>query len=429
MHSAPYPFIAYARAPLMKRPPQRRVAITGLGLASPIGNTVDEATEALRAGRAGVQRVDAFDRIGELTTRLAGTVDGLELGSRWPRQSVRSMGRVARLAAYATDEALEHAGLDESTRRSPRTGLAHGSSHGSSVELERFCRTVFAADSLAGVSSSAYLRFMSHTTSANLAGLYGITGRVLSTCAACVSGSQAVGAGYEAIVAGTQDVMICGGADELHWVPAGVFDVLLATSTKYNDRPDLSPRPFDESRDGLVVAEGAGTVILEEREHALARGATIYAEVVGYGTNCDGRHVTAPSAEGMAGAMRLALDQSGLVAGDIDYVNAHATGTVIGDRCESHATANVFGTRVPVSSTKGLTGHTLGACGTIEIAFCVAMMREGFLPPTANLAKPDPECAELDYVRDEPRAASPKRVMTNNFAFGGINTSLILEAP
>jgi 3-oxoacyl-[acyl-carrier-protein] synthase II len=402
------------------------VVITGIGMASPIGHDLDTVSDALRNDRHGIQHVSEFERIGELQTRLAGVIDDIDLSKRWPRQRTRSMGRVALLAAHATDAALEDAGIDADRRSAPDVGLAFGSTHGSSTELERFCRKVFGNDSLEGISSSSYLRFMSHTTTANLAGLYGIRGRVISTCAACVSASQAVGAGYEAISVGAQKAMICGGSEELHWVPAGVFDILFATSHRYNDRPHLSPRPFDVGRDGLVIAEGAGTVVLEELEHAKKRGAHIHAEVLGYGTNCDGSHLTAPSSEGMADAMRLALRDAGLGPEDIEYVNAHATATQIGDVSESHATRAVLGENVPISSTKGFTGHTLGACGTIEVAFCIAMMRDGFLAPTRNLSDLDPECAYLDYVTDEPRKQKVDRVMTNNFAFGGINTSLIL---
>jgi len=405
---------------------KRRVVITGIGMASPIGHDLDTVSAALQNDRHGIRHISEFERIGELQTRLAGVVEGVNLTKRWPRQRTRSMGRVALLAAHATDAALADAQVDEGRRSAADVGLAYGSTHGSSVELERFCRKVFGADSLEGISSSSYLRFMSHTTTANLAGLYGIRGRVVSTCAACVSASQAVGAGYEAISVGAQSLMICGGSEELHWVPAGVFDILFATSHRYNDTPDKSPRPFDVARDGLVVAEGAGTVILEELEHAQKRGAHIYAEVLGYGTNCDGSHVTAPSSEGMADAMRLSLRDAGLAADEIQYVNAHATATQVGDVSESHATHAVLGENVPISSTKGFTGHTLGACGTLEVAFCIAMMRDGFLAPTRNLHELDPECAHLDYVMGEPRQEQVDRVMSNNFAFGGINTSLIL---
>lgn len=404
----------------------KRVAITGIGLVSPIGHDLDEVSRSLQEGRHGIVRVDEWARIGELETRLAGQVD-VELTRRWPRKHARSMGRVARLAALATDAAVADAELDEDLLRSGRVGLAYGSTHGSSMELERFCRKVFANDSLEGIASASYLRFMSNTTAANLAGLYGIQGRVVSTCAACVSGSQAVGAGVEAIRYGMQDVMICGGAEELHWVPAGVFDVLYATSRGYNDRPDESPRPFDAARDGLVIAEGAGTIVLEDWDRAVQRGAQIHGEVVGYGTNCDGAHLTAPSAEGMAGAMRLALRDAKLAPTAIEYVNAHATATLVGDISESRAMAAVFGAGVPVSSTKGFTGHTLGACGTLELAFCIAMLRDGFVAPSRNLARVDPECAPLDYVQGEPRRATLQCVMTNNFAFGGVNTSLVIR--
>jgi 3-oxoacyl-[acyl-carrier-protein] synthase II len=266
---------------------------------------------------------------------------------------------------------------------------------------------------------------MSHTTAANLAIYYGITGRVISTCAACVSSSQAIGAGYEAIRAGVQDVMICGGAEELHFSHAAIFDIMYATSRR-NDAPGLTPRPFDKDRDGLVIGEGAGCFVLESYERARARGANIHAEILGYGTNCDGTHVTNPSAEGMAGAMRLALEDAALDGARIDYVNAHATATEVGDIAESLATAKVLGTEVPISSTKSFTGHTLGACGAVEAAFCVAMMREGWLAPNRTLDAVDPRCAPLHYLGKEARQAAPRITMSNNFAFGGINTSLIL---
>jgi 3-oxoacyl-[acyl-carrier-protein] synthase II len=222
--------------------------------------------------------------------------------------------------------------------------------------------------------------------------------------------------------------MICGGAEELHFTHAGVFDIMYATSTSYNDRPDSSPRPFDTNRDGLVIGEGAGTVILESYDRAKARGAKIYAEIAGYGTNCDGKHMTNPSAAGMAGAMKLCLKDAGIAVDSIDYVNAHGTATELGDIAESAATLQVLGDRVPFSSTKSHVGHTLGACGSLEVAFCLAMMRDGFLPPTRNLDEIDPRCAPLNYLRGDCREAKPKTIMSNNFAFGGINTSLLLRS-
>jgi len=219
--------------------------------------------------------------------------------------------------------------------------------------------------------------------------------------------------------------MICGGAEELHFSHAAVFDIMFATSTRYNSHPDSSPRPFDAARDGLVIGEGAATFVLESFESAQKRGASVYGEILGYGTNCDGGHLTNPSAEGMAGAMQLALRDAGLAPEAIDYVNAHATGTKLGDIAESKATLAVLGDKVPVSSTKGQCGHTLGAAGSIEAAICVTLLRNGFVPPTRNLDDIDPLCAPLNYVRGDVYAKTLRRVMNNNFAFGGINTSLI----
>lgn len=406
---------------------RRRVVITGLGVTSPIGNDLDASVEALREGRSGISVKPEWEEIGHLDTRLAGEVTGLELRGRYSRKKVRGMGRVALLGVYATEQALEAAGLGSSDVSSPRVGLAHGSTHGSSSALIDFVTPLLANKSFAGIPSSSYLKFMSHTTAANLALFYEIRGRIIPTSAACVSSSLAVGYGYEAIRGGAQDVMICGGSEELHWIPAGVFDIMMATSQRFNDQPEASPRPFDAARDGLVIGEGAATVILESLDHARARGAPIMAEVVGFGTNCDGSHLTAPSVEGMEGAMEQALADAGLEPADIQYVNAHATATEVGDIAESQATGRVLGAQVPTSSTKSFTGHTLGACGALEVAFCVGMMKEGFAAPTRNLEVVDERCAELDYVRGGARPMDLELVMTNNFAFGGINTSLVLR--
>jgi 3-oxoacyl-[acyl-carrier-protein] synthase II len=404
----------------------RRVVVTGMGIASPIGHTVDAAIESLRNGRSGIVTKPEWGKYAGLYTRLAGEVRGLALA--YPRKAARTMGRVALLAVYATERALADAGLSVESLGSLRLGLAHGSTHGSSSSMQPPLERVFLQHTFEGMPSSAYFKFMSHTTAANLAIFFGVHGRVLTTCSACTSGSQGVGYGYEAIKHGHEDVMICGGAEELHELHAATFDVMYATSTKYNERPELSPRPYDVARDGMVVGEGAGTLVLEELEHAVARGARIHAEVVGFGTNCDGQHATSPSVDGMADAMRRALADAGVPATAVRYVNGHGTATELGDIAESHATANVLGPEVAISSTKSFTGHTLGACGAIESIFAIRSMLDGFLPPTRNLDEVDPRCARLDYVR-ELRTAHLDLVMNNNFAFGGINTSLVFARP
>ena len=336
-----------------------RVMVTGIGLTSPIGNDLATATAALRAGQHGIVAMPQWASVHGLATRLAGVVRDLTLD--YPRKKVRSMGRVALLATYATERAVADAGLDPELVRTPEVGLAYGSTHGSSTAQEEFCRSLFTRNGLDGIASSAYLKFMSNTCAVNLAQFFGITGRVISTCSACTSASHAIGYGYEAIRAGHHELMLCGGAEEMHFSHAAIFDILYATSTHYNERPDESPRPFDAGRDGLVVAEGAATLILESEEHARRRGARVYGEVIGFGTSCDGQHVTMPSPKGMAAAMTKALADARITAADVDYINAHATATEVGDIAESQATLQVFGARVPISSTKGHTGHTLGA--------------------------------------------------------------------
>lgn len=401
-----------------------RVVVTGIGLATPIGNDLRSVSSSLRTDRHGIRVKPEWAEIRDLDTRLAADVVGLDL-THYPRKKSRTMGRVALLATYATEQAVAEAGLDPETLSSGRVGLAYGSTHGSSSEFEGWCRTLFKNGGMTGLASTTYLKFMSHTCAANLALFYGIRGRVVTTCSACASASQAIGYGSEMVRAGLADVMICGGAEEMHFTHAGVFGVMFATSRGYNDRPGESPRPFDIARDGLVIGEGAGTLVLESYDRARARGAHIHAEILGFGTNCDGTHVTSPSVSGMADAMRLALRDARLSADRIEYVNAHATATEVGDIAESGAMLEVLGDRVPVSSTKGFTAHTLGACGAIEAAFCIAMMNEGWLAPNRTLTKVDPRCAPLDYVGRTPRDTRTSIVMTNNFAFGGINTSLI----
>ncbi|KRA35841.1 3-oxoacyl-ACP synthase [Rhodanobacter sp. Root627] len=404
----------------------KRVVITGMGGITALGHDWVPIEARLRAGRNAVRAMPEWDYFDALNTRLACPVDDFTLPP-WPRRLSRSMGRVAQLAVAASEHAMRDAGLiDDPSVSDGRMGVAYGSS-GGSVEPARVVGHMLDTGSMQGVTATSYIHMMAHTTAVNIGVFFQLKGRVIPTSSACTSGSQAIGYGYEAIKYGRQTMMLCGGAEELSGPGAAVFDALFATSTR-NDQPGLTPRPFDRARDGLVVGEGATTLILEEYEHAKARGATIYAEVIGFGCNSDGNHITQPTRETMATAMQWALQDAGISGEAIGYVSAHGTATDRGDVAESHATAAVLGARVPVSSMKSYVGHTLGACGALESWWAIRMMREGWFAPTINLTKVDPECAELDYITGDGRTLSTDCVMNNNFAFGGINTSLIFRA-
>jgi 3-oxoacyl-[acyl-carrier-protein] synthase II len=404
----------------------KRVVITGMGGTTALGHDWEQIEARLRAGRNAVRTMPEWDYFEALNTRLACPVDDFTVPA-WPRRLTRSMGRVAQLAVAASEHALRDAGLiDDPCIRDGRMGVAYGSS-GGSVEPARVVGRMLDTGSMQGVTATSYIQMMAHTTAVNIGVFFELKGRVIPTSSACTSGSQAIGYGYESIKYGRQTMMLCGGAEELSGPGAAVFDTLFATSTR-NHEPALTPRPFDRGRDGLVVGEGATTLVLEEYEHARARGATIYAEVIGFGCNSDGSHITQPTRETMATAMQWALDDAGIGGAEIGYVSAHGTATDRGDVAESHATATMLGSRVPVSSMKSYVGHTLGACGALESWWAIRMMRGGWFAPTLNLVDIDPECAELDYITGDGRRIDTDCVMNNNFAFGGINTSLIFRA-
>ncbi len=398
-----------------------------MGGVSPLGSEWKVVRERLRAEKSAVVRVDDLGRYEGLNTRLGVIVDDFEVPASYPRKKLRSMGRVAVLATRATELALIEAGLlDSLALGDGTTGISHGSTSGTPGVLGVYSRMFAEAPSLKGIRGSDYVKLMSHTTAANLAQFFEIRGRVIPTCSACASGSQGVGYGYESILLGKHDVMVTGGSEEFHALVCAVFDILHATSTR-NDAPETTPRPFDRDRDGLVVGEGAGTLILEDLEYAQRRGASILAEMVGYGTSCDGHHITNPDAVGMASAMSLALEDAGIGAEEIGYVNAHGTATDAGDIAESTATENVLGKGKPISSLKSYMGHTLGACGALEAWMTIEMMREGWFAPTLNLKNVDPACGDLDYIGSGGRCIDTEYVMSNNFAFGGVNTSLIFK--
>jgi 3-oxoacyl-[acyl-carrier-protein] synthase II len=285
---------------------------------------------------------------------------------------------------------------------------------------------LFTEKKVDSLNATTYLRMMGHTAAANIGIYFGLTGRIIPTSSACTSGSQGIGYAFECIKNGYQRVMLAGGAEELCVSEAAVFDRLYATST-LNDTPGETPRPFDKRRDGLVIGEGACTLVLEDYEHARARGATIMAEIVGFATNSDGLHATRPSEPTVTRVMQMALQSAGIPASAIGYVNAHATATEFGDIVESHATHKVFGARIPISSLKSYIGHTLGACGSLEAWASMQMMREDWYAPTINLDQVDERCAELDYLTGQARQMSNEYVMSNNFAFAGINSSIVLK--
>ncbi|QSX40665.1 beta-ketoacyl-ACP synthase [Shewanella cyperi] len=404
----------------------RRVVITGAAAISSLGQDWDSIATSLRAMENKVVRMADWDRFDGLNTRLAAPVCDFVVPAHYSRKKIRSMGRVSLMATRASELALEAAGLlDSPLLTSGDMGIAYGSSTGSTDPLIGFGRMLADGD-MSGIDATSYIRMMAHTTAVNVGVYFGLKGRVHTTSSACTSGSQGLGYAYEAIKFGRQTAMLAGGAEELCASEAVVFDTLFATSTR-NDSPQLTPRPFDRDRDGLVIGEGACTLVLEELEHAKARGARIYAEVVGFGTNADGLHVTQPNADTMEQAIRLALKDANLAPDAIGYVNAHGTATDRGDIAETRATAAVFGARMPISSLKSYTGHTLGACGALEAWLSVEMMNAGWFAPTLNLHNIDPQCGELDYLHSGIRALDTEFVMSNNFAFGGINTSLIFK--
>ncbi len=404
----------------------RRVVVTGMAGITALGDTWEGVEARLREGRNAVRHMPEWEAFAALNTRLGAPVDGFRVPAHYPRKMVRSMGRVSLLAVRASEMALTDAGLlDDASIRDGRMGIAYGSSSGS-LEPVRVFGKMLETSSMDGVTSTSYIQMMPHTTAVNVALNFGLKGRVIPTSSACTSGSQGIGYAYEAIRFGRQTMMLAGGAEELSVASAAVFDTLFAASSK-NDAPDTTPRPFDRQRDGLVVGEGAATLVLEDYEHAKARGARIYAEIVGFATNSDGSHITQPEQATMAVVMQQALADAALPPAEIGYVSAHGTATDRGDIAESLATEAVLGPGKPISSVKSYIGHSLGACGAIEAWWTIEMMRRQWFAPTINLAEIDPACGALDYLVGAGREINTEYAMSNNFAFGGINTSLIFR--
>lgn len=404
----------------------RRVVVTGLGTVTALGESWEENRAGLLARKNAVAQMPEWDIFSGLNTKLAAPIKNFTLPEHYTRKRIRSMGRVSLLSTRATEYAIESAGLlEDEFLKSGRVGIAYGSCTGSTAAVCDFA-DMLVNHSTHKITATSYVQMMPHTTAVNTGLFFGLTGRVIPTSSACTSGSQAIGYAYEAIRFGLQDAMVAGGAEELCPSEVAVFDTLFATST-LNDTPSVTPKPFDRTRDGLVIGEGAGTLMLEELEHAKARGAKIYAEIMGFATNCDATHITQPNRVTIQRCIEDALRMAELSPADIGYISAHGTATGRGDVAESQATAAVFGNKTPISSIKSFLGHTLGACGAIEAIYAIQMMREGWFSPTINLSEPDPECGNLDYIMGEERQIETDYVMSNNFAFGGINTSLIFK--
>lgn len=404
----------------------RRVVVTGMSAITALGHNWQEFESNLRKGKNAVQIDEKLKSVEGLHTHLSAPILDFVKPAHYTRKQVRTMGRVSLMATRATEVALEDANLMSGDYlKSGRMGIAYGSSIGSTNPIMAF-GDLLKSGEMEGITATSYIQMMSHTTAVNVGVFFGITGRVYTTSSACTSGSQAIGYAYEAIKFGKQDIMVAGGGEELCLSEVAVFDTLYATTTN-NENPEKTPKPFDKDRDGLVIGEGACTLILEEYEHAVARGANIYAEIVGYGTNSDGIHVTQPTKETMSKAISEAMNDAGVNAEEIGYVNAHGTATDRGDIAETHATAMAVSKNTPISSLKSYLGHTLGACGAIESWASISMMNNGWFAPTINLDNIDSECAELDYITGDGRMIDTQFVMSNNFAFGGINTSIIFK--
>jgi 3-oxoacyl-[acyl-carrier-protein] synthase II len=402
----------------------RRVVVTGMGIVSSLGCEMQAAFARLKTFENCVETLPELAQYEGLNAHLAAPAHFTRPAS-YTRKVIRTMGECAIYALNATEQAVAQAGLDAALLQNGRCGVAYGSCAGSIPPMLDFY-SMIATKKVSNVTSGTYLKFMPQTTAVNLSVHFKTHGRLVTANTACTSGSLAIGTAAELIRWGEQDVMIAGGAEEFSPTQVAIFDTLYATSLR-NDAPRTTPAPYDANRDGLVVGDGAATFILEEYEHARARGATILAELAGFSQTTDGTHVTNPNAETMAHALTGALADAGLDAAAIGYVNGHGTATRAGDVAETAATRAVFGRAVPISSLKSYIGHTLGACGAIEAVMTVEMMRSGWFAPNLNLTDPDPECRGLDFIVGDGRSFDAEFAASNNFAFGGVNTSLIFK--
>ena len=401
----------------------KRVVITGLGAISPLGNDVSALMLGLSNGQSCIKRMPGWEQYTGLKSLVAAPAQMIN-EKEIPRKQRRSMGRLSIFASQASKQALADAAVLDPELSTGRIGCVIGSTIGSAKSLNDTFEIMLPERDLTYLPATQFFQCVSNTAAINVAQYLGLTGMVLSTSAACASSLQAIGVGYDLIRLGKQELMICGGAEELHPTVTGTFDILYATSSHFNDTPDQTPRPFDKERDGLVCGEGSGILILEEYEHARDRGAHIYAEIIGYHTAASGVHVSQSSQEAMVACLNAALADASTHPDAIDYLSAHATATVHGDEEEAKAIREVFGDQVPVSSLKGYIGHTLGASGAIELIASLLMMEQGIIYPTLNLENIAPECDGIQHVT-RPIKRDIQYLIKNCFAFGGINAALV----
>ncbi|MBW1670270.1 MAG: beta-ketoacyl-ACP synthase II [Deltaproteobacteria bacterium] len=407
----------------------RRVAVTGLGLLCPVGIGVEASWANLIAGKSGIGRVTRFDIKGYLS-QIAGEVKDFEPVDFMPEKLVKRLDPFVRLGIAAARMAFEDAGLKIQKDKASRIGVITGCGLGGLGSIEYF-RDVLVNKGPKRVSPFFIPMAIPNMASGQISIMCGAKGPNTAVCTACAAGSHAIGDAFKIIQRGAADVMICGGTESVITPLAFAgFSNMKALSTK-NERPEKASRPFDKDRDGFIIGEGAGILVIEELNHALERGANIRAEIVGYGLTGDAYHMTAPPEDGEGGAscMSMALEDAGLSYQEIDYINAHGTSTVLNDMCETRAIKTVFKDRakdIPVSSTKSMTGHLLGGTGGVEAIFCVKTIEDGIIPPTINYETPDPEC-DLDYVPNKARIRSVDVVMSNSFGFGGTNAVLIFR--
>lgn len=400
----------------------RRVVVTGMGIVSCLGNDIAAVTDSLKTGRSGIRFNEDYAAQG-LRSQVSGSVD-IDIDEFVPRKPKRFMAEAAAYAYISMMQAIEDAGLSEAQVSNPRTGLIVGSGGGSTSTL------IQAADTLRErgvrkIGAFAVPKVMSSTSSACLATPFQIKGVNYTISSACATSAHCIGNAMEQIQLGKQDVVFAGGSEEEHWSYAMLFDAMGALSTKYNDTPTRASRPYDKDRDGFVIAGGGGIVVLESLEHAQARGAKIYGELVGYGATSDGYDMVAPSGEGAERCMRLALEN---VDGDVDYVNTHGTSTPAGDITELQALTRVFGDKLPmISSTKSLTGHSLGATGVQEAIYSLIMMKEGFVAASANVENKDEGAEGYPIQTERKDNARIDTAMSNSFGFGGTNATLVFK--